>query len=76
MDRREEEPPYFGWLSTELPCYDVSALSLKTHVHTRPVGVRPLVELEATGHPLAVEQREGITPERVRTFAEHLLHPA
>ncbi len=31
---REHEPPYFGWLSTELPTYPPSTLNLKTMVHT------------------------------------------
>lgn len=71
---RENEPPYFGWLSTEIPVYRPSTLSLKTQVHTRPVGERPLIELEPTDHPLAVEQRAGITVARVQEFAELLLH--
>jgi hypothetical protein len=71
---RENEPPYFGWLSTELP-YQPSTLSLKTHVHTQRVGERPLVELEPTDHPLAVEQRDGITVARIQQIAEALLHP-
>ncbi|MFE7564317.1 DUF2199 domain-containing protein [Kitasatospora sp. NPDC057500] len=70
---REQEPPYFGWLTTELPVYPESTLLLKTHVRTRAVGLRPLIELEPTDHPLAVEQREGITEERVREFADLLL---
>ncbi|MEV4518478.1 DUF2199 domain-containing protein [Dactylosporangium sp. NPDC049525] len=73
---REQEPPYFGWLCTELPVYPVTTLHLKTHVHTQPVGSRPLIELEATDHPLAVEQRTGITVDRVQQFAELLLHPS
>ncbi len=72
---REREPAYFGWRSTEVPVYERSTLSLKTMVHTQPVGERPLIELEATDHPLAVEQREGITLERVREIALALLHP-
>ncbi|MEV4296980.1 DUF2199 domain-containing protein [Microbispora rosea] len=72
---RESEPPYFGWLSSELPVYEPSTLNLKTNLHTRPVGQRPAVELEPTGHPLAVEQRTGITSARVRELAELLLHP-
>jgi hypothetical protein len=72
---RENEAPYFGWLSTELPVYGTSTLNLKTHVHTRPVGLRPTIELEPTDHPLAVEQRKGITRERVREIAEQILHP-
>lgn len=71
---RESEPPYFGWLSTELGLYSPSTINLKTHVHTRPVGQRPLIELEPTDHPLAVEQRTGITLERVREIAEAILH--
>jgi hypothetical protein len=70
---REAEPPYFGWLSTELPCYP-STLSLKALVHTRPVGERPVIELEATDHPLALEQRHGVAVQRVREIAEQVLH--
>jgi len=72
---RENEPPHFGWLSTSLPCYP-ETLNLKTHVHTRPVGLRPLIELEPTEHPLAVEQRNGITMARVKEIAECVLHDA
>lgn len=71
---REQEPPMFGWLSTDLPTYEPTTVSLRTHVHTQPVGQRPLVELERTDHPLAVEQRDGITLARVRQIAERLLH--
>jgi hypothetical protein len=66
---REVEPPMFGWLSSDLPGYEPSTIELKTMVHTQPVGLRPLVEVEPTDHPLAVEQREGITTERVREFS-------
>ena len=72
---REQEPPYFGWLSSDLPTYQPTTLNLKTHVHTQPVGTRPIVELEATDHPLAAEQRIGITLARVQQIAEQLLHP-
>ena len=68
---REAEPPYFGWLNTRLPGYP-ETLNLKTHVHTRPVGERPAIELEPTGHPLAVDQREGITPVRARDLVESM----
>lgn len=70
---REKEPPYFGWISTALPCYP-DTMNLKANVHERPVGERGYVELEPTDHPLAVEQREGITMERVRQIAECVLH--
>jgi hypothetical protein len=71
---REKEPPYFGWLSTSLPIYYPSTINLKTNVHTNPVGVRPFIELEPTDHPLAVEQRNGITVARIQEIAEITLH--
>lgn len=69
---REAEPPSFGWLSTSLPHYP-ETLNLKTNVHTKPVGVRPQIELEPTTHPLAVEQRQGMTLERAQSLANHLI---
>lgn len=67
--RRVEEPPYFAWLASEVPGYP-STVELKTDVRTQALGVRPHVELESTDHPLAVEQREGITVARVIEIAE------
>lgn len=73
---REAEKPYFGWLSTELALYSLSTTDLKTNAHTRPVGKRPFIQLEPTDHPLAVEQRTGITQNRLREIAMAVLHPA
>jgi hypothetical protein len=70
---RESEPPYFGWLCSEIPGYP-DTVNLQTMVHTRAVGRRPLIELEPTDHPLAVEQRQGITRERIQAIAEAVLH--
>ncbi|WP_433591462.1 DUF2199 domain-containing protein [Nocardia sp. CA-145437] len=67
---REAEEPYVGWLATDLWTYSPMTVNLKARVHTRPVGERPFVELEPTDHPLAVEQRTGITWDRVREIAE------
>ena len=74
QEGRESEPPFFGWLSTSLPFYP-ETLSLKTHVHTRPLGQRPFIELEPTDHPLAIEQRQGLSRDRLREIVETLLHP-
>jgi hypothetical protein len=38
---------------------------LNTQVHLRGGNLRPRIELEPTDHPLAVEQREGISFARV-----------
>ncbi|MBL8267522.1 DUF2199 domain-containing protein [Steroidobacter sp.] len=70
---RESEPPYFGWLQSSLP-YSQSTLSLRTRVLTQPLGERPLIELELAEHPLAIEQRQGITMARVREIVEAVLH--
>lgn len=72
---RESEPPYFGWLSTELPVYaPQSTVNLKTRVVTQPVGTRPLIHLELSDHPLSVEQHNGITRERIEEIAQLVLH--
>ncbi|MFQ6227966.1 DUF2199 domain-containing protein [Nocardia sp. NPDC002869] len=63
-----------GWLTTDLSAYSPTTLNLKTRLHTRPVGERPFIELEPTDHPLAVEQRTGITRDRVHEIAEAMLH--
>ena len=68
---REHEPPYFGWMNSALPGYP-NTVSLKVYVHTQRVGERPLVELEPTEHPLAIEQREGITWTRVHELVDRL----
>jgi len=72
IEGREGEEPYFGWLSTSIPGYP-ETLNLRTNVHTRAIGVRPLIELEPTNHPLAFEQREGITVERVKEIKEMMI---
>jgi hypothetical protein len=60
----EDEPPKFGWLSNNIDIYP-NTLNLATHVHLRPGKLRPAIELEPTDHPLAIEQRRGITLARV-----------
>jgi hypothetical protein len=62
--KRSHIGPFFGWLCTQLPVYP-NTLHLKTAVHLRDDGIRPYIELEATDHPLARDQREGITLDRV-----------
>jgi hypothetical protein len=65
--------PYFGWLCTLIPGYSETAF-LKTRVHQRAIGMRPLVELEPTDHPLAVDQRLGIEQQRLVTILTELIH--
>jgi hypothetical protein len=71
--KRSHIGPFFGWLSAELPLYPSMEL-LRTHVHLRDNGVRPYIELEPAEHPLALEQRNGITAERVAEICSHIEH--
>lgn len=56
--------PFFGWLSTRIAFYEQDTFLLKTMAHFRGKGLRPAIELEPTAHPLAVDQRDGITLEK------------
>ena len=58
--------PWFGWFSNRLQGYP-DTLNLKCQVHLRggKARQRPWIELESTDHPLAIEQREGITFDRL-----------
>ena len=67
-DARADTGPFFGWLCSDLP-YDRPTLSLKTMVHNRRPGVVPLIEVEPTDHPLAIEQAGGVTLARVAEIA-------
>ena len=71
----EDEPPFFGWLNTSLPnnIYP-ETLNLKTNVHLKNNNLRPFVQIQPTEHPLAVEQQNGITVERVKEIAEIIMH--
>lgn len=71
--RRSHRGPYFGWLNAALRPYP-DTVNLRTRVHLRNDGLRPLVELEPTEHPLAVEQRSGISIERVGELYAALVH--
>jgi len=68
-----EAGPFFGWLSNRLALYP-DTLTLKANVHVRAT-MRARIELEPTDHPLAIEQRDGITMERVQQIVDRALHP-
>jgi len=59
--RSGELGPFFGWLSTGIADYREDTLNLKTRVHFRGDGLRPLVELHPCDHPLYRQQQEGIS---------------
>ena len=71
--QRAKLPPYPGWLCTRLPEYTDTA-GLKTLIHQREMGLRPLVELEPADHPLSLDQRMGIAADRLQQIITKLLH--
>jgi hypothetical protein len=71
--KRIDEPSYFGWLSSRIRLY-LDKFLLKTRVHTREVVLRPYVELEPISHPLSIEQRQGVTRDRLREIAALIEH--
>ena len=68
---REECTPYFGWLSTSLPCYP-ETLHLKTSIQSQPIGFVPLITVELTENPLSKEQAKGITMDRVHQIIHQI----
>src|SRR5262245_8255272 len=68
---RESEPPYFGWLSNQIPGYQAS-VNIKAMVHTEPVGIRPRLRVIEEDHPLTVDQERGVSGAR----ADELIHAA
>lgn len=74
-DKRSHLGPFFGWLDARLAPYP-DTLNLKTCVRLRDNGLRPCIELEPTSHPLATEQRDGISRERVAEIYAQIMHGA
>ncbi len=65
--------PFFGWLCTRLACYADETMHLKTFAYFRGNGLRPLIKLEPTDHPLAIDQREGISLQRAWDIVHHYM---
>lgn len=70
---REREPAFPGWLNTEMFLFG-NTINLEVSVHTQVVGRRPEFTVSDPDHPLAVEQRNGMTLRRVEEIAEAILH--
>jgi hypothetical protein len=58
-------------LNNQIPGYP-SSINIQTQVQTEPLGYRPKLQVVEEGHPLAMDQEQGITEER----AEELIHAA
>jgi len=73
-EKRSHVGPFFGWHCGDFKVYEESCINLKTHVHLRDGGLRPSIELESTSHQLAIEQRNGISKERLIEIYETMMH--
>jgi hypothetical protein len=72
---RENEPPFRGWLDSAIPFYG-DTLNLALRVWTQVVGRRPSFELLDSTHPVAREQQDGVSMQRVRDIAAEFVHSA
>lgn len=72
-ENRILDEPYPGNLATQLDVYS-DTLDLQVKVYTQKVGCRPKIEVNETSHPLFFEQENGITLERVTSFAKQILY--
>jgi hypothetical protein len=72
-DHPDTTDQYFGWLCNYLPYYQ-KTYALKSHVHPRDHGDRPLIVLEETDHPLSVDFHRGITVAKAQEIAEIAMH--
>jgi hypothetical protein len=73
QEHRSHVGPIFGWLNAWLKPYP-ETMDLKTRVHLRDHGLRPWIELEPTDHPLALEQHNGISVDRVAEIYAIMMH--
>lgn len=69
QSRETKFGPYKARLANSLALYP-ETLNLKLTMKVQPVGVRPLLLVDEPDHPLAIEQRTGIT--KVRALEWHL----
>ena len=67
VENTENEPPFEGKLSGGLKYYPDSDL-LDVTVHLQPKAKRPLFKVISNDHPLGIDQKEGITMEKVHYF--------
>jgi hypothetical protein len=65
--------PFKGRLDNSLKVYP-ETLNLKVNILLQSVGTRPLFIVEEAEHPLAIEQKFGITLEAAMELASLLLH--
>jgi hypothetical protein len=71
VGRERMTGPHKGRLANSLEIYPQTG-NLKCTIRLQPVGQRPLIFIDEPNHPLAIEQRIGISLERVQEIASKL----
>jgi hypothetical protein len=74
QSKRSHAGPFFGWHCCDFLPYDETCVNLKTHAHLGDDGIRLFIELEPTDHPLAIEQRDGISERRLIEIYQTVMH--
>jgi hypothetical protein len=69
----DEDSPRFGWLCNWIRGYP-NPKEIRCRLYLRASNLRPHIVLEPTDYPLAVEQRQGITLERIKQIAAEAGH--
>ena len=69
---RVNDEPYFGWLQTTIPTYG-ETLNLKTIAIENVVGLIPTIKMIEDGHPLTIDQEEGITFDKALAIVDFIL---
>jgi hypothetical protein len=72
--KEEITKSFKGRLANRLPGYDSDAFNLKCTIKLQHLGMRPLFVIDEPEHPLAREQRNGISLQRARTIAAIVRH--
>ncbi len=65
---RGEDASYFGWLSSPISPYP-NAINLPLSMQSRELGLVPLFTITQSDHPLAMDQRDGISVRRWHEMA-------
>lgn len=73
VQSRSDHGPYRGRLEAPIPTYpDTGEMTVALRV--RDNGIRPLVQMEPTDHPLFTEQHEGASDRRVIALYDYFMH--
>ena len=74
LEQRAHIGPFAGYLGNLLPCYP-DTFNLHVVMHLRNNGIRPLIKISPSEHPLHVEQCRGMSQERLVEIYERVMHP-